>query len=158
MVLLLAFGGAAVVVALFLERQKTQSAELPEPAETVQSESQYEPFSGVAGDAEREGAPPASGTGLLARPVWTSAVEWARQAQERLDEAQEARDAGNHAGFQENGRAAKKLFEKALDSTESFYDRALEEVGETNGQVSSIRRKRSAWRKRQVALHKLIRI
>ena len=181
--LFLALLVAAIVVAGAQHRRKTQQAEAlseaesplhPESEPHPDSVPEHVPFRSVPGpeatvwrsrirsesedeEADGEERPARPAEGLLARPVWTQAVGWAEEAQSRLDEAKACREGGDVDGFRENGRKAKKLFQKALDSTDAFYENVVREHGEIDSEVSSIRRTRAAWQEKHLALHKLIR-
>ena len=175
--LLLALLVATVVVAGSRHRRKIRESEAESPAlgeANPDPEPEHVPFSSVAGpetsvwrsrirgetadpesSTEEEPAKPAEG--LLARPVWKQAVGWAEQAQAWLDKAEACREEGDVDGFRKNGREAKKQFQKALDSTAAFYENVVQQHGEIDSQVSSIRRTRATWQEKHVALHKLIR-
>jgi hypothetical protein len=168
--LFIALAGGAIFFAGYLRGQAPPEEAPDEPAAHAEqaAEPEYVPFAdldelGHELDGEESLHRKASTSparerteDLLAAPVWVAALAWGEEGQAHLERAFQASEAQDHSHFREEGRAAKALFEKALDSTADFYERVAGDYGEREPQVSKIRRTRKGWRERQVAPHKLV--
>lgn len=92
--------------------------------------------------------------GLEAEEAWVNALAIAKDADELLDQANRAREAGDNAGYQDKGRAAKETYDRALELTAEWEERIVAEYGEGNPTVRAIVRTRSRWFDRLRVLHK----
>jgi hypothetical protein len=150
--------GALIATAILFARMLPDDGESAIPAP---SEPTHQPFSTVA-----EEAPPSAGGGAgrlynrapsdlaASYPPWLEALEIAREADGLFSEAQEAKQATDHAGFQTKGKAAKETYDRAFTMTALWEEQLLESYGDRDRQVRVIVRERNRWIDRVRVLHK----
>ncbi len=83
--------------------------------------------------------------GLASDPTWVEATRIADEAMALEAEAWEARDGGKFVVAREKSNEAKLKIDQALTMTSLFLDGLVEKYGETDRQVSKIRRAQRDW-------------
>ncbi|MDP6762705.1 MAG: hypothetical protein QF860_07565 [Planctomycetota bacterium] len=145
--------GAILFARLLPDSAATDDGAPPEPA--------HRPFSSVA-----EEAPPAPGGGgarlydrapsdlAASHAPWLEAQEIAREADGLFAQAQQAKQADDHAGFSAKGKAAKETYDRAFEMTAAWEEGLLASYGDRDRQVREIVRERNRWIDRVRVLHK----
>lgn len=154
----------AVAVATWLQRENASEASASEAV----GDGEPEPFSkyrdaleeerrrareGLRDDEPTRTYAPAPDD-LASDDVWVNALAIAADADEELDAANAAREAGDNAGYHEHGRAAMQGYDRALELTAVWEEELLEQYGERSPKVRDIVKTRSRWFDRLRVLHK----
>lgn len=158
--------GVAIGVAGWLNSAKTQAGNkggADQSASQGAAEPAPDPFAGL-----HEEPPAARGSkvsttmrttdkapeGLTSTQVWVDALALGAEADVHAERARNAKEAGQYAVFDEEGKAAKLGFEKAFELTIAWEVEIIDSFGELDRQVRGVIRKRNEWRDQMMAFHK----
>ncbi len=86
--------------------------------------------------------------------VWQTAIGLAKQGRALIQEAMEARDAGDTDVAREKGKEAQELLRKAVETTNDWEDEIGRAKGFDDPQVKAISKERTGWTRDIMALKK----
>ena len=141
--------------------QRRAQAEEAEARET-QANDKTDPFADIpeelpptVGSGGKSQTNPFGGIGELADdPIWKQAKDLAWKAEGLMADAKAAKAKGDHAAFNEKGKAAKAAYDEALELTAEWEEEMVEKLGENDSNVRAMMKTRNKWFDMLRVLHK----